>query len=132
MSEWVSGHYALVSLLLVPVFSFGTFVSFRKKGYNFIEHVVLNAFLTSQRLALRIALFPFYNMLNGTNELKPFSGTVNTVIFVLTFWTLVQFFSTTKKLTVFWRTVLSFIISGTLYLILAFGGMLILFSRLSK
>ncbi len=129
VSEWISSHYALVSLLLLPVFSFGTFLSFRKMGYNFIEHLVLNAFLTSQRLALRIVLFPFYNLLNGTEELKILSGIVNIVVFFLTFWTLVQFFNTTKKSTVFWRTLLSLIITGALYLALAFGGMLILFFK---
>jgi len=40
VSEWVSGHYALVSLLLLPLFALGTFLSFRQKGYNFIEHLV--------------------------------------------------------------------------------------------
>jgi len=132
VSEWISSHYALVSLLLLPVFTLGTFLSFRKMGYNYIEHLVINAFLTSQRLVLRIVLFPFYNLLNRTRELEIFSGIVNLVIFFLTFWTLIQFFNTTKKTTVFWRTLLSGIISGLLYLALAFGGMLILFSRLSK
>jgi hypothetical protein len=129
VSEWVSSHYALVSLLLLPVYTLGTFFSFRKKGYNFIEHLVLNAFLTSQRLVLRIVLFPFFNLLNGTDELDFFSGIVNTVIFILTFWTFVQFFNATKKSTVFWRTVLSFTISGTLYLLLAFVGMVLLFLK---
>jgi len=129
VSEWVSGHYALLSLLLLPVFSIGTFFSFRKEGYNFIEHLVLNAFLTSQRLVLRIVLFPIYSLLNGTNKVKILSGVVGLVIFFLTLWTLVQFFSTTKKSTVFWRTLLSFIISGILYLTLAFGVMLLLFFK---
>jgi hypothetical protein len=125
--EWISSHYALVSLLLLPIFSVGTFFSFRKKGYNFIEHLILNAFLTSQRLVLVIVLSPFYTLLNGVKELKTLSDTVALVVFFLTLWTLVQFFNTTKKSTVFWRTLLSFIISGALFLALAFGGMLLLF-----
>jgi len=132
INDWVSGHYALVSLILLPIFTLGTYLSFRKMGYNFIEHLVLNAFLTSQRLVLRIVLFPFYNLLSGTDKLRTFSNVVNVVIFFLTFWTLGQFFNTAKKSTVFWRTLLSGFISGILYLALALGVMLILFSRLSK
>ncbi len=126
VSEWVSAHYALVSLLLLPVFTLGTFLSFRKKGYNFVEHLVINAFLTGQRLVLRILLFPGFYFLSGDN-LKNFSMFINTVIFILTFWTLFQFFNTTKKSTVFWRTLLSFIISGAIYLVLSIGGFMILF-----
>ncbi len=129
ISEWVSGHYAIVSLLLLPVFTLGTFLSFRKKGYNFIEHLVLNAFLTGQRLVLRIVLFPVYYALSGSSSLQTFSGFVNLIIFFLTFWTLVHFFKGTKKSTVFWRTVLSFVISGSIYLALALSGILILFSK---
>jgi hypothetical protein len=74
ISELVSDHYDILSLILLPVFALGTFLAFRKKGYNFIEHLVLNAFLTGQRLVLRIVLFPFYYVLRGTSNLKNFFG----------------------------------------------------------
>ncbi len=128
-SDWVSGHYSIVSLFLLPVFTLGTFLSFRKKGYNFIEHLVLNAFLTGQRLVVNILLFPFYYLLNGTGDLKGFSDFVNLGLGLLTFWTLTQFFNTTKKSSVFWRTLLSFIISGIVYLALGMAGFLIFVSK---
>lgn len=127
LSDWVSGHYAIISLLLLPIFTMGTFLAFRNKGLNFVEHLVLNAYLTGQRLVVRIVLFPLYYWLNGTKHLEIMSNLVGFVTFCLTLWTLMQFFDTVKKSTVFWRTLLSFIISGALYLAIGLAILLVFF-----
>ena len=127
-SEWISAHYAFVSLLLLPVFTIGTFLSFLKKGYNFVEHLVINAFLTGQRLVIRIVLFPIFYLLSGDN-LKAFSMFVNMIFFVLAVWTFTQIFNTMKKSTVFWRTLLGLGISFVIFMVLSLAGFLIAFKN---
>ncbi|MEZ4690294.1 MAG: DUF3667 domain-containing protein [Ignavibacteria bacterium] len=57
MSTWISQHYSVFALLQIPVFSIGTYLCFRKAGYNFIEQIVINAFITAQKLIVHIVLF---------------------------------------------------------------------------
>ena len=42
INEWVGTHYAFASLSLLLFFSLGSFLAFRKAGFNFVEHIVLN------------------------------------------------------------------------------------------
>jgi hypothetical protein len=116
MSEWASGHYAFVSLVTLPIFAFGTFIAFRKQGYNLVEHLVLNAYLASQRLLLHILFFPAILFYNGTTSQKSVNDLLGLLITIITFWTMFQFFNQLKKWSVFWRTALGFFISWVIYI----------------
>jgi hypothetical protein len=116
MSEWVSGHYSLVSLLTLPIFALGTFIGFRKQGYNFVEHLVLNAYLTGQRLVLHVVFFPILLLSSKVGSQKNAGDFLSLIIAAITLWTMFQFFDSLKKWSVFWRTTLSFVIAGIIYL----------------
>lgn len=78
------------SLLLdnIIVYSnvFNSFLfSFRKQGYNFIEHFVLNAYMASQRLILRIAIFPITKYYTESNYNKLFVDILMLMDIVLIF-----------------------------------------------
>lgn len=66
MQQWVTSHYALVILATIPFYALGSFIFFRKSGYNFIEHLVVNLYLGALKLALQIVLFPFLYMSQGS------------------------------------------------------------------
>ena len=51
-----SKNYAYATLLLLPVFSFASYLSFYKFDKNYLEHIVLNSFITGQQ-ALFYSLF---------------------------------------------------------------------------
>jgi hypothetical protein len=61
--RWISSHYTIVELLLLPIISLASWISFRKWGYNYIENVIINSFATSQRLLFSIASFPILYLL---------------------------------------------------------------------
>lgn len=44
VSNWMADHFAVVTLVLVPIYSIGSYFSFRKQKYNFYEHIYLNTF----------------------------------------------------------------------------------------
>jgi hypothetical protein len=119
ISDWVAGHYAFVSLLILPIYALGTFITFRRQGYNWVEHLVLNAYLAGQRLVLHILAFPLVLLFNGTTSQKMVNDWLGFVITIITLWTMFQFFDKLKKWSVFWRTALGFFISWVIYITIA-------------
>ncbi|MEO8108977.1 MAG: DUF3667 domain-containing protein [Ginsengibacter sp.] len=115
---WMGEHYEVIALAQLPFAAFGTYVAFRKWGYNYVEHFILNAFITSQSLIVHIVLFPFVYALNGSPALRDFSNVENIISLVLLVWVLMQFFNTHKKLSILGRTVVSLIIYSLFYAII--------------
>ncbi len=124
-NEWIAGHYAVVALLQIPVYALSTRIAF--KGYNYVEHLVLNSYLGAQRLVLRIVFFPVYYLLDGTPGFARFAGYVTFLNGVLALWTLLQFFHHTPKWTTFWRTVLSMVIFWFFFVLLVGGAMVLVY-----
>jgi hypothetical protein len=83
---------------------------FRKVHYNFTEHLVLNSFLTGQKLIYHIILFPLTCFFSATPTLKPIIAIENLLDFGLTVWVFIQFFASQNKWATFWRTILSLIL----------------------
>lgn len=119
INEWISTHYAWTSLLTLPLYALGTFLAFKKQGYNFVEHLVLNAFLAGQRLILRIATFPIIYDFNGTPTIKTVTGFITLIDFILMIWGYSQFFNKLPKWKSFLLTLLSCLIFGLTLIIIA-------------
>lgn len=115
IKEWIAEHYGLATILGLPVYTAGSYLAFRKNGYNFIEHLVLNAFCESQKLIVRIVFFPLIYFYNGTNGLKIGLAAIG---FILMSWTMLQFFNKEKRLVTLGRVLLSFFISYLIILML--------------
>ncbi len=108
--QWLVKNYAYTMLLLLPIFSLGSYVSFRRYGYNYFEHFVLNAFITGQQAII----YTFFTVLKSFVEDNTIIETLE-VLFVLgyVFWTYSAFFQRTKKL----KTILLTILTYFLYII---------------
>jgi hypothetical protein len=132
VNNWVGENYALVCLVQLPIYAFGTFVMFRRKGYNYAEHFILNAFLTGQRLLLRIVLFPVYYMVNTYGSTKGLSSVIGVAGFLLAIWTLGQFFDQVKKWGLFWRTVMSYVIFYVIFISLTTGVAVLMYLYVIK
>lgn len=93
INDWLNNHYALSTLLLLPFLALFSYLAFlRKKGYNYLEHLVLTAFLTAQRLAVRIVLFPLIYFLKGTDHMGSVLTLITLINTVLFFWTYLELF----------------------------------------
>ncbi len=119
LNDWVIEHYEIIALIQLPIYSLGTYLAFKKSGYNFSEHLVLNAFLTAQRLVLRIIVFPLYYFYNETIVLRRIDGFTNAVGYALMIWTLMQFFNNRKKPAIFFRALLSVLVFFIIWLLLS-------------
>ena len=108
--QWINNHYSLVTIFSLPLSAFATFLAFRKFGYNFIEFILLTAFIESQKFIVKIASFPLMYALINSGEGQVYTLILNLVYFALTLWTTFQFFNKTPKKTVFFRLLLRYLI----------------------
>lgn len=68
--DFIVKNQTYVFLLLVPLFSIASFLSFRKSKYNFSEHLILNLFILGEQLLI-YSLFSFINDRNSFLTLIP-------------------------------------------------------------
>jgi hypothetical protein len=108
VSNWMTDHFAMVTLLFVPVYSLGSYLSFRKQEYNFYEHIYLNTFLASQRLLIRIATFPLLVVLNRTENIFILKDLYILADIVLMVWSYTQFFNKVKRIKAVLLSLLSY------------------------
>ncbi len=47
--QWAANNYAYFTLLSIPFFSYFTYIFFVKETANYIEHIILNAYITGQQ-----------------------------------------------------------------------------------
>ena len=121
MSDWLSEHYSILALGQIPIFAIGTYFAFRKVGYNFIEHLVINTFLTGQRLLVHIISFPLYYLFNNTSRLIVIDRIISVIGYALFGWALFQIFNGLRKSQRIWRTIGSLAISFLILFLLSLG-----------
>lgn len=109
-NEWMATHFAWATLISIPFYAFATSITFRKQGYNFIEHLVLNSFLAAQRLIVHIIAFPLMYIYNNTPNMTKILAIVTLIDFSFMVWGYVQFFNKTSKVKSFLLSILSYII----------------------
>jgi hypothetical protein len=130
ITEWVLSHYALFSLAQVPVFSLGTYLSFKSSKYNFVEHLVINSYLTGQRLLLHIIVLPILYFSPGSQSFKIVDQTVTGLGLLLTAWALYSLFDTLSISQRIWKILLSFTIAFIIIAILLLTSLTLFISTL--
>tara|TARA_Y100001935_G_scaffold121525_1_gene100546 strand:+ start:9593 stop:10342 length:750 start_codon:yes stop_codon:yes gene_type:complete len=61
--SWFSDNFAYTTLLLLPVYSLTSYVSFKRFGINYPEHVILNSYIIGQQ-AIIYTLFAFIRLIS--------------------------------------------------------------------
>lgn len=110
INDWFSNNFSLETLLLVPLYSIGSYLVFRKQKYNFIEHFYLNTFLGSQRIILRIVTFPLFAVFNGTPQIHIVMDVSIVADVLLLLWSYTQFFNKLTKTKALLLSLLSYAI----------------------
>lgn len=65
---FMNDHYAFLSLLILPIMAFCTYLFFRKMKFNYGEHLILNAYISGHVLLLNILLIPFAYFYPGSSS----------------------------------------------------------------
>jgi hypothetical protein len=109
-NDWVTTHFAWITLATIPLYTMVSFIVFKNEAYNFIEHLVLNAYLSAQRLSIHILLFPLtYYSNETTNETRITLAILMTDI-CMAIWSYTQFFNKQPKGKTFLKAVLCYAI----------------------
>ena len=116
-NEWNATHFAWTTIATIPFYTIGTYIAFRKQGYNFFELFVLNTFKASQRLSAQILVFPLLLYFNGTPHMQQILNLMYIIGVILIFWTNIQFFNTISKTKAFLLSIVSHIIFLICFLI---------------
>lgn len=122
ISNWISQHYSVISLIQLPIFALSSWICFRKKNYTFFEHLILNAFVIAQRLVLRILVFPLVVLYNETKELSTVNSTIDILSLLLFMWTYYQIFTEYSKVKRIGFIYLSLLIAYSLLFLLMLLG----------
>ncbi len=115
---WLSKNFAYTNILLIPLFSLASYLSFFKHRKNYLEHVVLNAYLTGHQ-SLFYSLFTVIGVVikNDIISMISFSTTI-----LYTIWVYWQVFSEGNRAINILRSILTYF----LYLIFSFLLLLVL------
>lgn len=109
MLTWVTGHLAYASLLLIAVNTICSYLLFRKQGFNFAEHLVLNTYAMGLVLIDQIVLFPVLYIYSHSDTGPMYALISQTVQLILFYWCYAQFFNELPKLKSLSLTILSFL-----------------------
>ena len=110
--RWFTDHFAYASVILILGATLSTYFIYKKEGYNWAEHFVLNTFFVGLTLVSSLILLPvlFVLKLNGGEGLQGYAIFSQSLIFMLMFWCYAQFFTRLSIIQKLVRTVLSFIL----------------------
>ncbi|WP_286968592.1 DUF3667 domain-containing protein [Flavobacterium sp. UBA4854] len=118
LNEWFATHFSWITVGSIPIYTFGTFIVFRKQGYNFVELFVLNTFKAAQRISVQLLTIPIMIYLNQTSHIQQYTYAMYILGVILIFWTNIEFFNKISKIKVLLLSILSHIIFLICFIIL--------------
>jgi len=108
INEWIAHRFPYITLVLLPVMSFSSFLIFKKQGYNFSEHLILNSFYSTQKLWVRLITLPLLLLTDSPEILIQWLVLAD---IALMFWCYAQFFSKLPKLKVLLLTFIAALVN---------------------
>ncbi len=69
VNNWISGHFALSTLLLIPLNALSSYLAFRKSGYNYVEHGIINLYTGALKVVINLIMFPLLYFCNHTPQM---------------------------------------------------------------
>lgn len=97
LNEWIAHHFSIIALCQIPILSLSSYLFFKKQGYNYTEHLILNSFYSSQKIFLRLLLLPLFLLTEDTQKMISGMQLLMLVDLVLMCWTYFQFFNKMPK-----------------------------------
>jgi hypothetical protein len=109
--DWALKYNSWLMLLTLPLISMSSFICFRRQGYNFMEHIVLNAYAAAQRFYFSIIAMLLFLPFRKGPDMQVFYNALMVGFVLLTTWTYMQFFNKLPKIKVLFLSLLSALIS---------------------
>ena len=113
--SWLSKNFAYTSLLLLPIFSFASYLIFLKSKYNYFEHLILNIYVTGQQTIIYLIFSLFFFTFKIENYYVLSLPLIISISYL--FWAYIKFFNSRKVLLTILLTIFSYIIYSFLLLL---------------
>jgi Protein of unknown function (DUF3667) len=114
--EWLEDHYAIYSIIVLPLLSLASYLAFRKQHFNYVQHLVMHAYLMGFELVIKILLDPLLKSL----DLDQYSCAIILLGGAFKLWAFVQIFDYLKKRQLIYKLIWMYfytaIIFGLLFL----------------
>ncbi len=117
---WISENFAYATLLLLPVFSFASYLSFKGLGRNYLEHFVLNSYITGQQ-AIFYSVFIILKLFIESDYLELVPLLISIAYALWVFW---QFFSEGNRTMNIIRSIATYV----LFMVFSSGILFVLFA----
>lgn len=101
MNEWIGHHFSIITVALLPFLSLSSYLVFRKYGYSYMEHIIINAFYSAQKIWLRILSLPILFMAKDTSNALLIMQWLMLPDLLLMFWSYGQVFRNVPRFKVF-------------------------------
>lgn len=88
-ASWLLAHYPYLALIMIPVFSLASFVAFYKFDKNYLEHLLINSYITGHQ-AIIYSLFVVLGTITDSDLMVILSLSVAVLY---NFWVFIQLFS---------------------------------------
>lgn len=121
MNAWMAANYSVAELMLIPFFALGSYIVFRKSGYNYVQNLVISMFLTAQRLVISLLLLPLALLYSGDDR-GISTGLASLIGLVLYIWSFIQLFNTRPKFNTGLKALWAYLFSLIIMLVLFMAG----------
>lgn len=115
--QWVSSHIAITTLFTIPFYALGSRIVFKKSGYNYFEHFVLNAYINCQFLVINLITLPLYIVYKNSHSITTLTNLLSLVYIAIYCWTCYDFFITYSKVKRLFFGLLSWIVFYLIYIV---------------
>lgn len=92
-------NYAIITLMLIPLYALAMYIAFFNKRYNILEHIAIRSFVVGQQ-AIIYLFFSLLFLLLGQSDLLESIAALMPIVYV--FWVNTQLFGPNKK----WKSIL--------------------------
>ncbi len=110
ISNWINAHYVSFMLLTLPLWTIGSYISFLKQKYNYVEHFILNAYVLCQSLVIQLLLFPISFYYKDTPHQSLVVSLSSLLHILVAIWTYSQFFNKLPKIKSILYSILAYVI----------------------
>lgn len=115
--KWFAKNYAYTTLLLIPLYSFASYLAFRRFGYNYLEHLILNAYIVGQQ-AIFYSIFALFSINVTTEKNKDIFVSIAVLFSIIyAFYVFWQFFHKSKRISIVFRSILTYVLYYFLFLL---------------
>lgn len=120
-NEFVRNYFSLVTMAMIPFFSLFTYLFFRKKKYNYAEHLILNSYANASSIVIGIPLMALYPIINNIQLVGTISLIVSTLVIsriYALFFKVNAVIATIKYILAFVLTIVTITIGGGVFAII--------------